>query len=88
MTVKGDAGCVCSVCVCVGGILQATQWAGWPGGEEPDAFRNCTCGLKIWWESCLPVQAFNEGSRTQNGERRLEWHSGTLSGDRATLESW
>lgn len=61
---SGDAGYVCSVCV-EKGILQATQWAGWPGGEEPDAFRNCTCGLKMWWESCLPGQASNAGSRNR-----------------------
>lgn len=34
----------------------------------PDAFRNCTCGLKMWWESRLPVQASNKDSGVQGGE--------------------
>lgn len=33
MTVKGDAGCVCSVCVCVGGVSYK-QHSGQAGLEE------------------------------------------------------
>lgn len=40
----------CRLCMSgCGSVLQATQWAGEPGREEPNAFRNCTFGLEIWW---------------------------------------
>lgn len=73
----------------VWGILQATQWAGYPGGGAPDAFRNCTCGLKIWWESHLPVQASNKDSSVQDGEKTgmMRWSSQCWQGHTGGLMS-
>lgn len=86
---QGDRAIVlwrCRLCMSgCGGVLQTTQWAGEPGREEPDAFRNCTCGLKIWWEPHLPLQTSNQDSGVQGGEKTAMtlWSSQC----RVTLES-
>lgn len=57
--------------------------------KEPDAFRNCTCGLTIWSEPHLPVQASNQDSGVQGGEETgmTLWSSQCRQGHTGVLMS-
>lgn len=84
---SGDAGCVCSVCVFGGGGYPTSNTVGRVAWRRR-ARRLQELHLRP--ENMVGVLSACAGIQCgfQEWREKLEWHSGTLSGDRATLESW